>query len=191
MMYKCSLTGDVVIFLDFDGPLLPGRLHYQEFNSTIMFDVESHWQDDQALKRQVRFDPVMIHVLNRWIEHLDAKVVISSNWSKFATFEEICEILGANGFKHSDKIHDQWTTTKIKSWNRADEIANWLFNNLGKFSNYIIIDDDASVMHDSRLNPKKVLLIDFNDGLSFSQIFEGCEILGIVEYDKVLVDGYK
>ena len=64
-------------------------------------------------------------------------------------------------------------------------------NQLSRGSFHIIIDDDVSVMHDSRLNPKKVLLIDFNDGLSFSQIFEGCEILGIVEYDKVLVDSYK
>ena len=185
-MYKCSSTGDTILFLDFDGPLLPGRMHYESYNSTVMFDFEQKWHDDFEIKKHIRFDPVMINVLNRWIEHTDAKVVISSNWAKWSTFEQICVFLEGNGFAFCDNIHEQWKTPRIPSWTRADEISHWLFNNLGQFSNYMIIDDDISVINDKRLYKSKVLLIDFNDGLSFKQIFEGCEILGITEYDKVL-----
>lgn len=185
-MYNLSLHGDVVIFLDFDGPLLPARMHYEEFNSTIMFDPEASWQDSHAKKKKIRFDPVIISVLNGWIEQTNAKVVISSNWSKYATLQEISEYLSGNGFKHVLAIHDSWKTTKLKSWSRADEIANWLFNHAGTFSNYLILDDDNSVLNDERIRKDKVLLIDFYNGLQWGQIFEGCEILGITEYEKII-----
>lgn len=190
-MYKGSVTGDVIIFLDFDGPLLPARMHYEEFNSTVMHEPDQQWHDNFEIKKKIRFDPVMINVLNRWIAETNAKVVISSNWAKWSTLEQICVFLEGNGFKFCDNIHDQWKTPRIPSWTRADEISHWLFNNFGKFSNYMIIDDDDSVMNDQRLDKEKVLLIDFNDGLSFKQIFDGCEILGITEYDKVLTKDYK
>ena len=185
-MYDLSLSGDVLLFLDFDGPLLPARMHYQEFNSTIMFDPEASWQDDHKKKLKIRFDPVIMNVINGWVSQTDAKVVISSNWTKYATFQQICQILEVNGFKHTKSIHESWKTTKLKSWSRADEIANWLFNHSGTYSNYLIIDDDNSVLNDDRIRKDKVLLIDFYNGLQWNQIFEGCEILGITEYEKIL-----
>lgn len=186
IVYNLTYPGDTVIFLDFDGPMLPARLHYEEFNSTIMFDPTASWQDDMALKRQVKFDVVMVNLINRWIQEANAKLVISSNWTKYSTFEEICEILEANGITCIDQIHDCWKTTKLSLWSRAEEIAHWLFINRGTVQNYIIIDDDATVLNDQRLIKEKVLLIDFFNGITWKQIFEGCEILGITDYKTIL-----
>lgn len=181
-MFKLTLAGETVIFLDFDGPLLPARMHYEEFNSTIMFDDTMSWQDSHELKVKIRFDPVVISMLNRWVEQAPAKVVISSNWSKYASKEQIIEYLVGNGFKFPDQIHEDWCLHKHKSWSRGDEISHWLSNHRGEIKNYLILDDDFSVLNTDRLDDKKVLFIDFFDGMSWNQIFKGFEIFGITDY---------
>lgn len=190
--FKLAYPGETIIFLDFDGPLMPARMHYHEANAPYLFQGPDHpWQDSHEIKKKLRFDPVIINVINKWVEISGAKVVISSNWTKYATFEELMEILEINGLQCGDNIHEQWKTTKLDSWSRSDEISHWLFNNMGNVQNYIIIDDDNVVLNDPRLDPKKVLLIDFYNGLTFHQIFEGCEILGITDYNEILPESYK
>ena len=190
--FKTTYPGETVIFLDIDGPLIPARMHYHQDNAPFLTQGPEHpWQDHHEIKKNLKFDPVMVSLLNTWVELTDAKIVMSTAWTKYATFEEMMEILENNGIICGDRIHEQWKTTKLKSWSRSDEISNWLFNNMGKIQNYLIIDDDNSVINDHRLNPKKVLLIDFYNGMTFHQIFEGCEILGITDYSKITPVGYK
>lgn len=186
-MYKCSLTGDTIIFVDIDGPLLPARMHYDQSNAKILLNpkyADVSWQDDIKLKKQIKFDPVMISLINTWVEAVDAKIVMSTHWTKYSSLTEICAILEANGINH-EALHENWKTTKLKCWTRADEIAHWLFDNSSTFSNYLIIEDDDTVLNDVRINPNKVLLIDFYNGIRFDQIFQGYEILGITDYNNI------
>ena len=183
-MFKLNLTGDSIIFVDIDGPLLPARMHYAKQNYGIVVgDDECSWQDDFEKKCKIQFDPCAVNALNKWVEASGSKIVVSSNWTKYATKEEIQKILSVNGFDHSyTAFHDDWKTIKHKMWSRADEISYWLSHYRGEIKNYLILDDDISVLNHPHLDPKKVVLIDFFDGLAWRQIFEGFEIFGIIDY---------
>lgn len=178
-VYIPNLNGDNIIFVDFDGPLLPARMHYEGFNSTVMFDPADTWQSSQEIKRKIRFDPGAVGALNQWIDAANAKVVISSNWSKYATREQIIEILVGNGFLYPESIHEDWKTIKHKMWDRSDEICHWMSNHRNEIQNYIVLDDDESVVRNPRLDIEKVIFVDFFDGMTWKQIFQGFEIFGI------------
>ena len=93
------------------------------------------------------------------------------------------KILSGNGFDHAyTSLHEDWRTTKHKLWTRGEEISYWLSHYRGSIKNYLILDDDISVLNHPHLDPKKVILVDFFDGITWRQIFEGFEIFGIVDY---------
>lgn len=183
-MFRLNLTGDTIIFVDIDGPLLPARMHYAKANYDIVVgDMECSWQDDIEKKCRIQFDPCIINALNKWVEEAEAKIVLSTNWTKYSTKEEMQKILSLNGFDHAyTAIHADWKTTKHKAWTRGEEISYWLSHYRGAIKNYMILDDDISVLNHPHLDPKKVLLADFFDGITWRQIFEGFEIFGIVDY---------
>ena len=183
-MFNLTLTGDTIIFVDIDGPLLPARMHFTKANHDIILgDVECSWQDDFEKKKRIQFDACIIYALNRWVEETEAKVVLSTNWTKYASKDEMQQILSINGFECVyTSLHQDWKTTKNKSWTRADEISYWLSHYRGKIKNYMILDDDTSVLNHPHLNPEKVLLADFFNGISWEQIFKGFEIFGLTDY---------
>lgn len=183
-MFKLNFTGDTIIFIDFDGPLLPAKMHYSKANYDIIIgDLECSWQDDISKKKRIQFDPCAINAVNKWITASEAKIVLSTNWTKYSSKEELQEILAGNGFEHAySALHDDWRTTKHRQWSRGDEISHWLSHYRGQIRNYMILDDDTSVLNHPHLDPKKVLLIDFYDGITWRQIFEGFEIFGITDY---------
>ena len=187
-MANLVTSGETIIFVDIDGPLLPFRLHYHPQNIPIMTNPNKKYatgDDLFRLKKGLVFDPVMVHAINRWAEATEAKLVLSTAWAEQLSYEQMVEIFDRNGIS-TDCIHDQWMTPRNPTWDRGAEISHWLFNNLGKIANYMVIDDDISVMNAPGVKPEKVLLIDLNNGLRYDQLWTGCEILGLTEYDKVL-----
>ncbi len=188
-MNNLAQTGETIIFVDIDGPLLPFRMHYHPQNISIMKNPNrQHWVGDDLfkMKRQLVFDPVMVHAINKWTEAAEAKIVMSTAWAEQFSYEQMVEIFDRNGI-WTDCIHDQWMTPRNPTWDRGSEISHWLFHNLGKIKNYLIIDDDISVLDAPGVRPDRVLLIDLNNGLRFDQLWTGCEILGLTQYDKVLM----
>jgi len=182
-MYRLSLDGTNVIFIDFDGPLLPARMHLVEPNRQILVDEECSWQDNHALKKQIKFDPVAISMLNRWLEKAEAKFVLSTNWTKYATMEELQEILSVNGLEGAyTAIHEDWKTVKHKQWSRADEISYWMSNHRGEISGYLMLDDDISIINHPHLDQKRAILVDFYNGIGWRQFFDGFEVFGITDY---------
>lgn len=185
-MYKLSLNGDNIIFIDFDGPLLPARMHFAFPNCNIVkseVDIESTWQDDHQKKRQIRFDPAIMNILNQLVEKADAKYVLSTNWTKYGTMGELQEILTLNGFLHAySAIHEDWKTVKHKHWSRGDEISYWMSNHRNEVKGYLILDDDHSVLNHPHLDSKRVVLADFFEGVQWAQFFECFEIFGITDY---------
>ena len=190
-MTVANLTppGETILFVDIDGPLLPMRLHYHPSNIPIMFNPNKKFATGDELfrlKKQLVFDPVMVNAINKWTEATDAKIVMSTAWAEQLTYDQMVEIFKRNGI-FTDCIHDQWMTPRNPTWDRGSEISHWLFNNLGKIANYMVIDDDTTVLCAPGVRPDRVLLIDLKDGLRFDQLWTGCEILGLTEYDKVLM----
>lgn len=174
---------DTVIFVDIDGPLLPARMHYDKSNASFIFDHRQRWKNKFSVKRKVKFDPTMCYVLNKWIELSEAKIVLSTAWTKYTDFTEFEFIFGKNGIQFNT-IHDDWRTEKnLNGQTRGDEIARWLEEHQDSVSNYLVLDDDSTVLNHPKIRPTQVLLIDFLNGISWRQIFQGCEILGIVDYD--------
>ena len=188
-MGNLTSRGDTIIFVDIDGPLLPFRLHYHPQNIPIMTNPNKKYatgEDLFRLKRELVFDPVMVHAINCWVEAADAEIVLSTAWAEQFTYEQMVEIFDRNGIR-TDRIHDQWMTPRNPTWDRGSEISHWLFNNLGNVFNYLVLDDDISVLDAPGVKREKVLLIDLRDGLRYDQLWTGCEILGLTDYDKVLM----
>ena len=124
-MFRLNLTGETIIFVDIDGPLLPARMHYAKSNYDIVVgDMECSWQDDIEKKCRIQFDPCAVNALNKWVEEAEAKIVLSTNWTKYSTKKEMQKILSGNGFDHAyTALHEDWRTIKHKLWTRGEEIS--------------------------------------------------------------------
>jgi hypothetical protein len=158
-------------------------MYYLEENNFILDHIRN-WPPEYDIVSDVRFDPVMIDVLNKWLNRRNHKVVISSRWAHHYHKHQIVELLRRNGFRHYDKLHEFWETT-TKNSSRGKEIAAWLNSYNGNVANYMVIDDDESVL-DGSVDKDKVLLVDSRNGISYTDVMRGCDILGIHDYNVML-----
>jgi hypothetical protein len=113
-----------VIFLDFDGPMIP---------------VRAYWLPNQTKPIVSTFDPVAVSLVNKLIEDSGAKLVISSSW-RMQGFEEVMATLEKNGIdpKH---VHEDWDTPAKFSSQRIHEIKWWLGDH-PEVTHYVAIDDE-------------------------------------------------
>lgn len=181
-------NGDTILFVDIDGPLLPFRLHYHPDNWELIQKKKANMHIPNAelfeIKRKLKFDPVMVHAINRWLDMTDGKIVFSTAWAEQFEKDQMLEIFRNNGIDVSS-VHNQWMTPRCLQWDRGVEISHWLAMNKGTVKNYMVIDDDPSVLNAPGVRKQKVLLIDLVNGLQYHQLWDGCEILGITDYDRV------
>lgn len=140
-----------ILFLDIDGPLIPGRA-YQIAGQTSPF---------------VKiFDPVAVSIINTSCEKQNRKIVLHSSWIRTKLnfpddlgmdVKEWCIGQGIKEeFFHEDAYCDRDT-----SW-RYDRVDKWLQDHPNT-NDFVIVDDEppANGYHYSR----HVLLVDFEDGL--------------------------
>jgi hypothetical protein len=151
-----------VIFLDFDGPMIP-MWAYCLPNQTNPFTV---------------FDPVAVGMINRLINFSSAKIVISSTWG-LQGIVTICEVLSKNGIdpKH---LHKDWITPRKMSSSRTEEICMWLDRH-PDVVDYVAIDDEQL---DFNVLPKSVLC-DAYEGFSWRNYLECCVYLDAYEYPDI------
>ena len=119
-----------IIFLDIDGVLVTAR------SMRIARELRTPGPLTNLNKC---FDEDCVNVLNRFIKASGAKVVISSTWrigQTIVSMQDImnenkikCEVVGLTGFD--------------KDGIRGLEICEWLRSNEGKWSDYLVIDDDS------------------------------------------------
>ena len=138
-----------VVFLDIDGPLLPGRAHWLGSNTTMVTaarkKTETPWFFDWELKKTVRFDPIAVHFFNAWVGFSDARIVISSNWTGHTSKEQLRDLFNLNGLVGEFYEGDSWETTKhFRRQHRAGEINEWLLDH-PDVTNFLIVDDDPTV----------------------------------------------
>lgn len=145
-----------VIFLDIDGPMIPGRAY--------------------ALRTQTRrpppFDPIAVGMVRQLCAEGAAQIVISSTWRKRRTRDGMMDILRQNGLGDVP-LHDDWGTPVLESQPRGQQIAAWLRNH-PTVDHYVALDDDPSI----RTLPGAVLCSP-DDGLLMEHYNRARELLGL------------
>jgi len=116
--------GERILFLDFDGPMLPHR----------------GWPIQDGGKYD-KFDPIAAATVARLCEVANVKIVISSTWREDG-HKKISEILSAAGIDPACLHHD-WRTVELKmgAKSRKMEIAVWLAKHKN-VHRYAILDDE-------------------------------------------------
>ncbi|PWC97726.1 HAD domain-containing protein [Azospirillum sp. TSO5] len=115
-----------VIFLDIDGPMIPGRAYYLPENHGTLV---------------TRFDPVAVAMVLRLLHLAPAKLVISSTWRKHGR-ERLAAGLACNGICPAH-LHDDWSTGPHFDGpsGRTREIRSWLKRH-PEVTHYVAIDDE-------------------------------------------------
>ena len=167
------------IFVDFDGPLLPGKSHLFQNNREA---VNAFMRGEDAIPY---FDPIAVQMHNLWARYGNAKVVFSTSWARSyrGTWQE-CEaylkrIMRENGF--TGEYADECVTLKRRSSAHIHEICEWLYDNLQPEDRFIAVDD-ADLSGIARGNfylQGRWIKCDYNNGLTWQNFLDGCEALNI------------
>lgn len=139
-----------VLFLDIDGVL-------NSFKWAIL-------NPPGLLFRTIQdIDPSNMKVLVSFLnEKKDIQVVISSDWRKLVSLEELKNIFSHFGFPIERIIG--YTPVHLNSHKRGEEISSFLKNNL--VESYVILDNDNFVEELS----SRLVLTDPNEGLIDSDL---------------------
>jgi len=164
-----------IIFVDVDGPLLPRKMH--------MF----HQNRKSGIENPPQFDQFAVRAFNIWAKYSDAKIVFSTYWAYEYNDDELKDIMTVNGLGFD--YHNVVVTPKKMSSQRHNEILWWLAENSNKGDKFIAVDDDSSCQHiestmtehmaDKIQATGKWIDVDFDNGLSWDNFLDGCEVLGI------------
>ena len=165
-----------IIFVDFDGPLLPGKMHL--------------FQENRNPKTLPMFDAFAVRVFNIWAKYSNAKIVLSTNWVAHHSIDDLKEYLRLNGLGFD--YHDVITTPKYFSPRRNREILEWLEENAEKDDVFIAVDDDPACkfieegIQDNEYSGKWIA-VDYQNGMSYENFIDGCRVLNIdlVEVNKL------
>lgn len=162
-----------IIFLDHDGVICLGSEFGSRFNKRkkdrITMMLTNLGEDETSVNVNYRFDNFnkkAVKILNEIIEETDVEIVVSSDWRKYATLEELGEFYELHGvikkpIAFTPELKDfNKDTDALFSWKgwyeriRILEIENWLENN--KVESWVAVDDmmlgeliraDKSVSH--------------------------------------------
>lgn len=124
------MTLDKVIFLDIDGPLATDDC-FNTARSAQKFG-----------KRLYMWNPKCCEILNEILRETGAEIVLSSDWRKFFTEEELVEIFAWNNvIKSPIAITDEhkYKMSSGPELDRIHQIGRFLENNLIK--SWVAVDD--------------------------------------------------
>jgi hypothetical protein len=142
-----------VIFLDLDGPMIPGRAYQMASQTRPIVKT---------------FDPCAVGMLNELCKFRDYKIVLHSSWIKIFGGEDTYKHCIEQGIKAEFFHKDAWCDERI-GW-RYTRVAKWLREHPG-VEEYFVVDDEPYKADMDEANPHPVdladhlILVDFNDGL--------------------------
>jgi len=161
-----------VIFLDFDGPMIPNRSYWYGGNLTDCGVVKT-------------FDPVAVSMINYLLWESKAKLVISSTWRKQG-YEVVSALISKQGIEPTH-LHDDWRTDSLMlGWSgtayRGHEVHDWLDRH-PEVDTYVSIDDEPDltrqIVKSKGRNPKAWIQVSMWDGISYKDFHRATEILGV------------
>jgi hypothetical protein len=142
-----------ILFLDFDGPMIPHRSKILPGNNASGF-----WPS--------QFDPVTSCWLEAILQASGARLVISSTWRREG--RDFIERMLAVNCISPGHLHEDWSTARINRV-RDEEIREWLSRH-NDVDDFIVIDDEESI---SSFGDHAVL-VDYDDGMRMSHFRAIC-----------------
>lgn len=135
-----------IIFLDFDGPLIPMRA----------------WMLNPLGKTKIeKFDPLAVAFLLYVLEaDPSVRLVISSSW-RDGGYDFVVQSLEYNGISRQ-YLHTDWATPLLVNHSMKDrpiEILDWLHRH-PEIQDYVVIDD-------AQMNIPNLIKASSEDGISF------------------------
>ena len=147
-----------VIFLDFDGPLIPMMCHYPEQRAL----------DEKAW-------PACVAELNRITESTGAKIVVSSTWRR-GGYEYVRDLLRKWGVRGEvigiTPILDSRSGLVYVAQQRGSEIGEWLLAH-PEVTEFVILDDDD----DMGTHINSLILTPFETGITREHAEKAIEML--------------
>lgn len=147
-----------IIFLDVDGPLIPGRMYYDRITSTY---------DEVA--GQFKYDPIAVGMIRKLCQESGAHVVFNTAHNEHS-HDVMRSKARYNGF--DDLLHPKVPRTcfRVVFDRRIDAVNDWIAKN-GPVDEWVAIDDE--LFHDTNQ-----VYIDFNLGITINNFFKALQILG-------------
>lgn len=134
---------EAVLFVDVDGPLAPRR-------SAV------YAQPRNKGKGSIKvFDPVAVAAVLYVLRESGAKIVVSSEWGRVYTKEEVFTWFGENGISFQ-LFHEDWVTPRTTR-DRSAQIREWLTSH-PEAVRYAVIDDED-------LDVPNLVRVTMDDGL--------------------------
>lgn len=182
-----------VIFLDFDG-VLNGYNFWTDFGWKIA--CSTHCKKIKDLYRKIT-DPFGIHrrkvrLLAKIVHKTNARVVLTSSWRN-KVWDISYDTMEGNARKLSDLFNKYniaifGIVLKLPDGDRCDEISKWLSDHKGEVDNFVILDDERSMLENfvgkglvQTSSVKKGELImghwKENTGLKRKHVRQACKIL--------------
>lgn len=168
-----------VIFLDIDGPLIPGT------NDSIL-------ELTQCTPYPI-FDSSAVRYLRLLAEYSAAKIVFSTSWTLVYSYNELRGFMDFNDLELD--WHDEYETPKklTGQCRRHEEILAWLkkhHESIGS-DRFLVIDDNSLCQHirqgiiDMDIPVKGDWVpVEYEIGFTYENFLQGCQVFGI-EVDEV------
>lgn len=146
-----------IMFLDFDGVLVVGG-HVRTYPND---------DPDDFYMAAHRFHPGCVQQINRVLEETGASVVVSSNWRKDYSLDDIVRMLEDRGFEGGEDVIGQTPILDPDNYvRRGREIDAWMTEH-GEPDRYVILDDDHRVgEYKSHLVPTQINEGGLTEGLA-------------------------
>jgi hypothetical protein len=154
-----------VIFLDFDGPMIPGRCYFMK---------------NARVEGIPQFDPVAVGLVNRLAEKSKAKIVIHSNWRKgyYKGDVPLRDWIISQGLDPKHFHEDFFAPQKLSS-DRFHDIQMWISDH-PELKEFVILEDVMLSIGYERWLPNFVH-IDYMEGFTWERYIKALDIFGEVE----------
>lgn len=159
-----------ILFLDFDGVLLPDPLAQEQANQGL---THANYLDKVVFDHQCVSN--LMHILNT----TQAEIVLSTSWAMGHSFSQITSCLERNGistehvFEWEDPSERSYMTPRKLSSHRVNEIHRWLADH-PEITNWVAVDDITGI---ASLGPRAIVT-DPTVGLSHSDAAKAIAMLG-------------
>lgn len=159
-----------VIFLDFDGPVIPGRAWYLNNRNHKNCD-EDYNRHKPSTWSMSFFDQCAVAFLLELMDETSIKLVISSSWRRLGE-DSVKRILELNGISWS-YVHPSWTTP-ISGTSRTERILEWLKKH-PEVDEYVAIDDEKLGLGENLIH------VSLWDGMQWEHFQQIREHFGVLE----------